>query len=293
MLQMVLQNSISGMAMGLLYGVIGIGVCLFWQTTGLINFAHISSAMLGAYFFYTFYVMWKLPMVISFILAIGLVALYGVFILRGVIYKQIMGRKGGRLEFIVATMMLNIFLLNLVVVLWGGVPYPFPNIFGSPMNPLRIGGIVVQYHSVWVLVFTGALVIGLNFFFKRTLTGKALRATAQNKDTASLMGIGVEKMTALSFALSTGITAIAGILLAPIYFVSVELGGGIIGIKGFASAVIGGLTNPFGALVGGLLIGLAENFSVFYISSSYRDVITFVFLVFFLIARPQGLFKKM
>ena len=107
------------------------------------------------------------------------------------------------------------------------------------------------------------------------------------------MGVEVEKMTSLSFALSTGITALAGILLAPIYFVSVELGGGIIGIKGFASAVIGGLTNPFGALIGGLLIGLAENFAVFYISSSYRDVITFVLLVFFLVARPQGLFKRM
>ncbi|HBN96598.1 MAG TPA: branched-chain amino acid ABC transporter permease [Firmicutes bacterium] len=293
MLQMVLQNSISGMAMGLLYGVIGIGVCLFWQTTGLINFAHISSAMLGAYFFYTFHVMWNLPIVIAFVLAVALVALYGILILRGVVYRQIMGRKGGRLEFIVATMMLNIFLLNLTIVLWGGVPYPFPNIFGSPMNPLRIGGITIQHHSLWVLGFTVALVIGLNYFFKRTLTGKALRATAQNKDTASLMGIGVEKMTALSFAMSTGVTAIAGILLAPIFFVSVELGGGIIGIKGFASAVIGGLTNPFGALVGGLLIGLTENFSVFYISSSYRDVITFVLLVFFLIARPQGLFKKM
>ncbi|NMB20101.1 MAG: branched-chain amino acid ABC transporter permease [Firmicutes bacterium] len=293
MLQMVLQNSISGMAMGLLYGVIGIGVCLFWQTTGLINFAHISSAMLGAYFFYTFNVMWNFPIIIAFVLAVSLVALYGIVVLRGVVYKQIMGRKGGRLEFIVATMMLNIFLLNLVIVVWGGVPYPFPSIFGSPMNPLRIGRVAIQHHSLWVLAFTVALVIGLNYFFKRTLTGKALRATAQNKDTASLMGIGVGKMTALSFALSTGITAIAGILLAPIYFVSVELGGGIIGIKGFASAVIGGLTNPFGALVGGLLIGLAENFSVFYISSSYRDVITFVLLVFFLIARPQGLFKKM
>jgi branched-chain amino acid transport system permease protein len=293
MFHMVLQNSIAGMAIGLLYGIIGIGVCLFWQTTGLINFAHISSAMLGAYLFYTFNVMWNFPIVVSFALAIALVACYGIFILRGVVHKQIMKRRGGRLEFIVATMLLNTFMVNLVIVIWGGVPYPFPRIFGSPMRPLRIGRVAVQHHSLWVLLFVTALVIGLNYFFKRTLTGKALRATAQNRDTASLMGVEVEKMTSLSFALSTGITALAGILLAPIYFVSVELGGGIIGIKGFASAVIGGLTNPFGALIGGLLIGLAENFAVFYISSSYRDVITFVLLVFFLVARPQGLFKRM
>ena len=98
MFHMVLQNSIAGMAIGLLYGIIGIGVCLFWQTTGLINFAHISSAMLGAYLFYTFNVMWNFPIVVSFALAIALVACYGIFILRGVVHKQIMKRRGGRLE---------------------------------------------------------------------------------------------------------------------------------------------------------------------------------------------------
>ena len=278
--------------MGLLYGMIGVGVVLFWQTTHLINFAHIASAMLGAYLFYTFVTLLHLPLLIAFIISIILVALYGIFVLKFAVYRPIVTRQGGRLEFIIATLMLNVFLINLVIVFWGGVPLPSPKVFGSGSAPLKIGTLTIQLHSIWVLIFVVGLVIILKYFFQKTLTGKALRATAHDQSTAALMGIKVEKMMGVSFALSTGITAIAGILLAPVYFVSLELGGGIIGIKGFASAVIGGLTNPYGALIGGLLIGLVENFACLYITSSYRDVITFVLLVVFLLIRPQGIFKK-
>jgi len=293
MIVQIIQNAIGGSAMGLLYGMIGVGVVLFWQTTHLINFAHIASAMLGAYLFYTFYTILKLPLVLAFILPVIIVALYGIFILKIGIYRPIVTRMGGRLEFIIATLMLDVFLINFVIVFWGGVPLPSPPVFGSNAAPIILGNLIIQPHSLWVLGFVLILVILLKYFFQQTLTGKALRATAQDKPTAALMGIKVEKMLNVSFALSTGITAIAGILLAPVYFVSLELGGGIIGIKGFASAVIGGLTNPYGALIGGLLIGLAENFSVLYISSSYRDVITFFLLIVFLLVRPRGIFRKM
>lgn len=273
--------------MGLCYGLIGLGVVLFWQTTKLINFAHISSAMLGAYLFYTSYVLLKYPFAVSFILAVTGVALYGIFVLKRFIYNPLSAREGGRLEFVIATLMLCVFLLNAVISIWGGIPLPFPPVFGEPNHPLRIGSLVIQVHSLWVLGIVGAVVVGLQYFFYHTLTGKSLRATAQNKETASLMGIDVNRMLTLSFALSTGLTAIAGILLAPIYFVSLELGGGIIGIKGFASAVIGGLENPLGALLGGLMIGLAENFVVLYVSSTYRDAITFLLLILFLVLRPR------
>lgn len=287
MFMQVIQNAISGLAMGLCYGLIGLGVVLFWQTTKLINFAHISSAMLGAYFFYTLYVLLKYPFVISFVLAVAAVACYGILVLKRFIYNPLSAREGGRLEFVIATLMLCVFLLNAVISIWGGIPLPFPPVFGEPNRPLRLGSLVVQVHSLWVLGIVGAVVVGLQYFFHRTLTGKCLRATAQSRETASLMGIDVNRMLTLSFALSTGLTAIAGILLAPVYFVSLELGGGIIGIKGFASAVIGGLENPLGAFVGGLMIGLAENFVVLYVSSTYRDAITFLLLILFLVLRPR------
>lgn len=287
MLSQIVQNAVSGTAIGLLYGLIGMGVVLFFQTTNLINFAHISSAMLGAYLFYTFYVLWKIPFVLALTMSVLAVACYG-RLLKRFIYNPLAKREGGRLEFIIATLMLSVFLLNLAIVVWGGTPLPFPPVFGDPTHPLVLGKIVIQYHSLWVLGFVGLLVVALQVFFTRTMTGKSLRAVAQNPAAAKLMGINVDRMLGLSFMLSTGVTALAGILLAPTYFVSLDLGGGIIGIKGFASAVIGGLKKPYVALIGGVLIGLAENFVVMYFSSTYRDVITFLFLILFLVFRKQS-----
>lgn len=287
MLSLIIQNAVSGAAIGLLYGLIGLGVVLFFQTTNLMNFAHISSAMLGAYLCYTYAVMWKLPFAIAMILAVASVAVYGLGLKRFV-YVPLSRRKGGRLEFIIATLMLSVFLLNAVIVIWGGVPLPFPPVFGDPSNPVFIGDIAIQWHSLWVLGYVMAFVIALQFFFTRTMTGKSLRAVAQNQRAAKLMGIDVDKMLGLSFMLSTGVTALAGILLAPVYFVSLDLGAGIIGVKGFASAVMGGMKRPYQALLGGVLIGLAENFVVLFVSSTYRDVITFLFLIIFLVLRKQA-----
>ena len=118
-----------------------------------------------------------------------------------------------------------------------------------------------------------------------------LRATAQNKEAAALMGINVNFTTSLAFVLSTTLVGIAGILLAPIYFVSLELGGGSIGVKGFSSAVMGGLIDPYGAILGGITIGLIENFSTLFISSTYKDIIAFVILIIVLIWKPNGIFN--
>jgi len=287
MLSLIIQNAVSGAAIGLLYGLIGLGVVLFFQTTNLMNFAHISSAMLGAYLCYTYAVMWKLPFVVALVLAVASVAVYGLGLKRFV-YAPLSRRKGGRLEFIIATLMLSVFLLNAVIVIWGGVPLPFPPAFGDSSNPVFIGDIAIQWHSLWVLAYVTVFVIVLQFFFTRTMTGKSLRAVAQNQHAAKLMGIDVDRMLGLSFMLSTGVTALAGILLAPVYFVSLDLGAGIIGVKGFASAVMGGMKRPYQALLGGVLIGLAENFVVLFVSSTYRDVITFLFLIIFLVLRKQA-----
>lgn len=287
MLSLMIQNAVSGAAIGLLYGLIGLGVVLFFQTTNLMNFAHISSAMLGAYLCYTFTVLWKLPFAISLVLAVASVAVYGLALKRFV-YEPLSRRSGGRLEFIIATLMLSVFLLNAVIVIWGGVPLPFPPVFGDACNPIFLGDVAISQHSLWVLAYVTLFVIALQFFFTRTVTGKSLRAVAQNPRAAMLMGINVDKMLAISFMISTGVTGLAGILLAPVYFVSLDLGAGIIGVKGFASAVMGGMKRPYQALLGGVLIGLAENFVVLFVSSTYRDAITFLFLIIFLVLRKQA-----
>lgn len=287
MLSLVIQNAVSGAAIGLLYGLIGLGVVLFFQTTNLMNFAHISSAMLGAYLCRTYTVVWKLPFPLALALAVMTVALYGL-LLKRFVYAPLAQRKGGRLEFIIATLMLSVFLLNAVIVVWGGVPLPWSGVFGSDRFPIFIGDVVIQWHSLFVLAYVTAFVIALQYFFTRTMTGKSLRAVAQNPRAAKLMGINVDKMLNISFMLSTGVTALAGCLLVPVYFVSLDLGSGIIGVKGFASAVMGGMKRPYQALLGGVLIGLAENFVVLFVSSTYRDVITFLFLIIFLVLRKQA-----
>ena len=286
----ILQNLISGASIGITYGMVGLGVVFVWEIISRINFANISSAMLSAYLFYTFYVQMKYGLLLSLIFSLGLVAVYGLG-LRFLIYEPISRRGGARLEFVVATLMISIFWLNIIIVFFGGLPKPFPPIFGEATDFVKVGGVSLPSVYLYIFLVVLILVIILHLLLRKSFIGKALRATAQNKEVAQLMGINTNLTTNLSFMLATTFVGIAGILLAPIYFVSLELGGGSIGVKGFASAVAGGLIDPYGTILGGLLIGIIENFSTFFISSTYKDVISFLILVIILLWKPSGIFN--
>ena len=286
----ILQNLISGASIGITYGMVGLGVVFLWQSINRINFANISSAMLSAYLFYTFYTQAKLGFFFSLIFALGLVAIYGLG-LRFFIYEPINRRGGARLEFVVATLMICVLWLNLIIVFYGGLPKPFPPIFGESTDFVRVGKLSLPSVYLYIFLVVSILVFILHLILRKSFIGKALRATAQNKEVAQLMGINVNLTTNLSFILSTTLVGIAGILVAPIYFVSLELGGGGIGIKGFASAVMGGLIDPYGTILGGLLIGIIENSSTLFISSTYKDIISFFILVIVLIWKPSGVFN--
>lgn len=289
MLQDILQNIISGASIGATYGLVGLGVVFLWLTISRINFANISSAMLGAYLFMTFYGL-NLGFFLSFVLSIGLIALYGLG-LRQFIYEPIRKRGGGRLEFVVATLMLCTFWLNLIIVAYGALPKPFPPVFGDSTDFVSIGSVRIPSLYLNIYLVIAILMVFIYIILNKTLVGKSFRAAAQNREAAALMGINVKFTTSLSFVMATCVVGIAGILLAPIYFVSLELGGGSIGIKGFASAVLGGLTNPYGTILGGICLGILENFSTLYISSTYRDVISFSVLILVLIIKPSGIFN--
>jgi len=290
MLQDILQNIVSGASIGATYGLVGLGVVFLWLTISRINFANISSAMLAAYLFYSFYTQLNLGFFISFVLSIAVIAVYGLG-LRVLIYEPIRKRGGGRLEFVVATLMLTTFWLNLIIVTYGALPKPFPPVFGGSNDFISLGGIRIPSLYLNIYLVIAILMIFIYFILNKTLIGKSFRAAAQNREAAALMGIDVKVTTSLSFVLATVVVGIAGILLAPIYFVSLELGGGSIGVKGFASAVLGGLTNPYGTILGGISLGLLENFSTLYISSTYRDIISFSVLVAVLILKPSGIFN--
>jgi len=286
----ILQNLIGGASIGITYGMVGLGVVFLWQSINRINFANISSAMLSAYLFYTFYTQAKLGFVFSLIFSLVLVAIYGIC-LRFLIYEPISRRGGARLEFVVATLMICVLWLNVIIVFYGGLPKPFPHIFGEATDFVRVGKFSLPSVYLYIFLVVSILVFIIHLLLRKSFIGKALRATAQNKDVAQLMGINVDLTTNLSFILSTTFVGIAGILLAPIYFVSLELGGGGIGIKGFSAAVVGGLIDPYGTILGGLLIGIIENFSTFFISSTYKDVISFFILVIVLLWKPNGIFN--
>ena len=285
-----LQNIIGGVSVGATYGLIGLGVVFLWQSIGRINFANISSAMIAAYLFYTFYAQLHLPFFISLVASIAIIAVYGL-LLRYLLFEPINHHGGGELEFVVATVMLSTFWLSAIKAFYGGVPRPFPPVFGEATSFVRIGSVSIPfvYFSVFFVVLV--LICALYLLLWKTMIGKMLRATAQNKETASLMGINVNMTTSLAFMLATTIVGIGGILLAPTYFVSLDLGAGPIGVKGFASAIMGGMINPFGTIVGGITIGLVENFSALFISSVYKDVISFVILVVVIIWKPRGIFN--
>lgn len=285
-----LQNIIGGVTVGSTYGLIGLGVVFLWQSINRINFANISSAMLAAYLFYSFYTQLHLGFLLSFLASIAILAIYGL-LLRYLVFEPINRHGGDKLEFVVATLMLCILWLSVINAFYGGLPKPFPPVFGEATNFVEIGKISIPAVYFWIFLVVLVLIFALYVLLRKTFIGKMLRATAQNKEAASLMGINVNLTTSLAFVMSTTIVGIAGILLAPIYFVSLELGGGSIGVKGFASAVMGGLIDPFGAILGGITIGLIENFSTLFISSAYKDIISFTILVIVLLWKPRGIFN--
>ena len=286
----ILQNAIAGISIGATYGIIGLGVVFLWQSINRINFANISAAMLSVYLFYALHTLANVGYFFSFVISILIVAFYGL-LLRYLIYEPITRKGGGRLEFVVATLMLCVFWLSVVNAVFGGLPKPFPPVFGDPSRLIRFGTVSLPSVYVWIFLVVALLIGFLHILLRKTFIGKMLRATAQNKEAAELMGINVNLTTSLAFILATTLVGIAGILLAPIYFVSLELGGGSIGVKGFASAVMGGLIDPYGTILGGITIGIIENFSTLLVSSTYKDVIAFVILVIVLLWKPRGIFN--
>lgn len=285
-----IQNLVAGVSVGLTYGLMGLGVVFLWQSINRINFANISSAMLSVYLFFAFHERLGLNMPLSAVLAIIIVAVYGLG-LRYFLYEPITRRGGARLEFVVATLMLTVFWLTLIIAIFGGMPRRFPPLFGDATQFVRFLGVGIRAIYFYIIVVVAALMTLLHIILRKTLIGKMLRATAQSKETAQLMGINVNLTANLAFVLSTTVVGIAGLLLGPIYFVSPQLGGGAIGIKGFAAAVMGGLIDPYGAILGGVVLGALENFSTLFISSAYRDVISFAVIAIVLVWKPNGIFN--
>lgn len=275
---------IFGLAIGSVYALVAIGFSMIFRSTGLLHFAHPDLMMIGGMVGYTVAVRTQLPLIAVFLIAGVAVGLLSAAIDR--ISFRPLRRRGALLNLIIATIGWSIVLINLAIFIWGIEPSSYPQ--GYLPQGRRIGGILVAPQNLLILVVALVAMGALQLFFTRTRTGHAMRATAENAVAAQLMGIRVERMMALTFFLSGLLAGGAGVLVASMFYADASLG--LIGVKSFAAAVLGGFGQFGGAVAGGLLLGLVETLGAFYVSSAFKDLIAYSVLILVLLLRPTGLF---
>jgi len=280
-----LQYLLSGVTVGAVYALVALGFTLIYNASDVVNFAQGEFVMLGGMI--TFFA-WQagIPLPLAALLAILAAATIGVLLNKLAIEPA---RGAPVASLIIITIGASIFLRGSAQLVFDKQLHRFPSFSGD--DPLRIFGATMLPQGLWVIAGAVAIFLALWLFFARTLTGKAVLATANNRIAASLVGINPNHMMTLSFAVSAAIGALAGVLVTPITLTSYDLGVAM-ALKGFAAAMLGGMGVPAGALVGGLLLGLIEAFTAGYISSVYKDAVAFVLILAILFVRPQGLFGR-
>jgi len=283
------QFAISGLAVGCIYGLVGIGFVVIFNASGIVNFAQGSFVMLGGMTAYALYTLGGLPLWLAALLSPMVVAALG-FVLEATVIRPLWRRQATLLVLILATLALQVMLENGTMHGLGTDPHTFPAFGGS--EPVRWGGVSVARQTFWIVGGSLALVAALALFYRRTLTGQAMRACAVNREVAALLAIPVERMLAGSFALSAALGAAAGVLITPTQYTAFHVALPF-GISGFVAAVIGGFGNATGAFVGGLILGVLESLAVVFIASGYKDVVTFVVLLAILFFKPTGLFGSL
>ena len=281
---MFLQQAINGLTLGAVYALIAVGYTLVYGVLGLINFAHGSIYTWGAFFAFSLLTYTGIPFGWAFLLAMGATALVGLLIERTAYFPL---RNSPLVSQIVAVLGVSIVMDNIAMLIWGSVPRPFPGLMESQVWTLY--GIRLSLLQCLIMGMGLFLMLALFVFIYKTKVGAALRATSLDADAARLMGINVERVRLLTFALSAALAATAGTLIG-VYYRSVvfNMGYGVV-IKAFVVAILGGMGNIVGAMLGGLMMGLIECFGAAYISSGWKDAFVYVVLVLVLLFRPNGL----
>ncbi|MCF8565583.1 branched-chain amino acid ABC transporter permease [Alicyclobacillus tolerans] len=281
-----LQLLISGLGIGAIYALVALGFVLIYRAANVVNFAQGQIAMVGAFFLVVAVIDWHLNVWIAFLLALIGMAVFGVLFELGVYYPL---RNQSFLPVIISTIAASILLQNLAQYIFGANPISVPSLFAA--QTIKIGSIIISVQYLVILVATAIFVAFQYLVLDRSMLGKKMEATAQDKDTARLLGIPVALIIAFTFIYASILGGAAGILVAPIYFVAPGMGTSI-ALKAFAASIIGGFGNTVGAIIGGLAIGIIETLGAAYISEPYKDAYAFVILILFLFLRPQGIFGE-
>jgi branched-chain amino acid transport system permease protein len=287
-----LQQLVNGITLGGVYALIAVGYTMVYGVIQLINFAHGEIYMLGAFLAYTMVTVLGIPFFAAFILTIPICAFFGV-ILDFFAYRPL--RKAPRLAALITAIGMSIFLQNLALMIWGSQikSYPrelLPTIFFR--SALSFGDVSLSWLQIFILAVTVIFMAILHWIIHKTRVGTAMRAVSQDKVSSALMGIGVNRVISFTFAVGSAMGGMAGILVGLYYNAIFPTMGYIAGIKAFAAAVLGGIGSVPGAMLGGGVLGIAEVMGAGYISSEYRDGISYAVMIMVILFKPSGLIGK-
>ena len=276
------QYLLSGITIGAIYALVALGFSIIFNASHVINFAQGEFVMIGGMTTVSL-IGAGLPLPLAIVAAVIVAAAMGLALEKFAVEPA---RGAPVVTLIIITIGASIFLRGLATLVWDKKLHALPPFSGQ--QPIEIAGAALLPQSLWVLGVTLAIVLALSWFFGRTLLGKAILATSHQRLAAQLVGINVRQVVFISFGLSAALGAVAGILITPITLTAWDVGI-MLGLKGFAAAVLGGLGSGPGAVLGGLVLGIAETLSAGYLSSAYKDVIAFVLMLAVLFFRPRGL----
>lgn len=286
MFQDFLQYLFSGLTSGAIYALIALGFCVVNNTMGIVNFVQVDFVSLGGMLMFTALFALGIPMVPGLLFAVAGVAVVAMVVER---FGLRPARSDNHLVLIFLTVGLSIILRGVIKLVWGKNRMALPPL--TPDNPVNILGASVLPQALWILLLTIVAIVLLSLFFHKTSLGLSMRAVASNPTAASVVGIQAGRIRLTSYAIAGGLGGLAGVLVTPITTLNYDVGV-LLGLKGFAAAILGGFGSFPGAIIGGLGLGLLESLSAGYISSAYKDVVAFVVLLLVLFVRPKGLLGK-
>jgi branched-chain amino acid transport system permease protein len=277
-----LQYVAAGLTAGSIYALVALGFSIVFNASKVINFAQGEFVMIGGMAAASLNAAGA-PLLLAIPAAIVIAATVGLLLEKLTIERA---RRADVTTLIIITIGASIFLRGVAQLVWGKGIRSLPALTGE--RPIELGGATILPQSLWILGATLVIVAALSWFFGRTRLGRAMLATSHNRLAAQLVGIDVRLVLFASFGLAAGLGAVAGVLIAPIAFTSYEAGV-MLGLKGFAAAILGGLGNFHAAIIGGLALGLLESLGAGFVSSAYKDAISFVVILAVLFVRPDGL----
>ena len=279
-----------GISLGSIYAIIALGYTMVYGIAKMLNFAHGDVIMVGAFVILTSITKAGLSPVVSIILGVALCTVLGVTI-EMVAYRPLR-KAASNLAVLITAIGVSYLLQNLALLIFGADAKSFVTVINVPTLTLFGGKLTIKGITIVTIVACIIIMLGLNFFVKKTKPGRAMQAVSEDRDAAQLMGVNVNATISLTFAIGSGLAAIAGLLLCSAYPTLTPYTGAMPGIKAFVAAVFGGIGSISGAMVGGILLGVIEIFGKAYISSQVADAIVFAVLIVVLLVKPTGLFGK-